>query len=418
MRFIHTADLHIDSPLLGLERYEGAPVERMRSATRQAFRNVIELCLDSRAPLLLLAGDVFDEDWRDYNTGLFFIGELNRLRDVGTQVLMVRGNHDAASEVSRHLTLPPHARLLSAEEAETVVLDDLGVAVHGVSYSRREVTESLVPLFPPPVDGLTNVGLLHANVGAASGHGNYSPCRLDELAALGYDYWALGHMHERQVLSAEPCIAYSGVTQGRHAREPGPRGCLLVRASDSGLAVEPFDTDVVRWAELTVRPGVEVGSVEGLLAMIRDRLDQEARAAEGRLLAARVTIEGPFEGTAELYDDDRRQQLLAEIRAIPDHLGIDAWIEKVNLRTSPLVPLDELRRGEGVVAELLRRTAALMRDDDALPGIQEALRPLVERAGPQLREAGLDLTDPRVLRDLVAQAEVALTLHLQGHLSS
>jgi len=207
------------------------------------------------------------------------------------------------------------------------------------------------------------------------------------------------------------------VTQGRHAREPGPKGCLLVRASDAGLAAEPVDTDVVRWAELIVRPGADIRSVEELEAVISDRLDREYRGADGRMLAARVTVEGPFEGTAQLHDDARRQQALAEIRAFPGHLGIDAWIEKVNLRTSPLVPLDELRRGEGVTAELLRRTQALMGDADALLGLEEVLRPLLDRAGPQLREAGLDLTDPSVLRDLVAQAEVALALHLQGRLS-
>src|SRR5260370_15349826 len=182
MKFIHAADLHIDSPLKGLAAYDGAPVERVRGATRRALHNLVDLCFAESASFLILAGDVFDGDWKDFNTGLFFVKELARLREVGTRVFIVRGNHDAMSEVSRQLTLPDHVHEFSDDAAETIVLDELGVALHGLSFAKREVRDSLVPRYPAPVAGALNVGVMHTSAGGSSIHATYAPCSVEELA--------------------------------------------------------------------------------------------------------------------------------------------------------------------------------------------------------------------------------------------
>src|SRR5947208_3254133 len=165
MKFVHAADLHIDSPLRGLDAYDGAPVERVRGATRRALANLVQLCLDERADLLVLAGDVFDGEWRDFNTGLHFVKQLNQLRAIGTRVFLVRGNHDAASEVTRALALPDHVHEFADGCAETVVVDELGVALHGLSFARREMRESPVPLYPAPLADALNIGVLHTSAG-------------------------------------------------------------------------------------------------------------------------------------------------------------------------------------------------------------------------------------------------------------
>ena len=163
MIIVHAADLHIDSPLVGLDRYPGCPADLWREATRRAFDNVVSLCLRERAGLLLLAGDVFDGDWRDYNSGLYLHAALSRLGEAGTEVAIVRGNHDAANEMTRSLRLPPFVHVFSSTEAETRRYERLGVAVHGLSYPVRDVRDDLVPRYPAPLSGLLNVGLLHAN---------------------------------------------------------------------------------------------------------------------------------------------------------------------------------------------------------------------------------------------------------------
>src|SRR5688572_24766070 len=150
VRILHAADLHLDSPFVGLARYEGAPVDEMRSATRRAFDNLIDLAISERVALLLIAGDIYDGDWKDYNTGLFFASRMQRLREEGIEVAIVRGNHDAASRITRSLTLPDNVHELPVEEPGSVVFEKLGIAVHGQSYRDPEVTEDLTRSYPQP----------------------------------------------------------------------------------------------------------------------------------------------------------------------------------------------------------------------------------------------------------------------------
>ena len=137
VRVIHAADLHLDSPFLGLERYEGAPVEEMVGATRAAFVNLVDFAVSEEVSLVLLAGDIYDGDWPDYNTGLFFAAQLKRLQDANVRVVIVNGNHDAASVISKQLRLPANATVLSHAKPEAVTFDDLGIVVTGQSFASR-----------------------------------------------------------------------------------------------------------------------------------------------------------------------------------------------------------------------------------------------------------------------------------------
>lgn len=185
MKFVHAADLHLDSPLRGLPVYEGAPVDEIRGATRRACENLVELCVDEGAALLVIAGDLYDGDWRDYSTGLFFVQQMARLRDAGVQVAWVRGNHDASSKITRYLNAPENVRELSIAAPETIVYEELGVAVHGVGYATAEMKENLALAYPEPRRGMFNLGLLHTSLDGRPGHAPYAPCQLDQLRARG-----------------------------------------------------------------------------------------------------------------------------------------------------------------------------------------------------------------------------------------
>src|SRR5437762_1880645 len=141
MKIVHAADLHLDSPMRGLLRYEGAPVQAIRDATRRALENLVDLCLDEKAALLVVAGDVFDGNWRDYNTGLFFAAQMSRLRAASVDVVLLRGNHDAASQITRNLRLPDNVRELSVDRPETIAFELLGIAVHGQVFATRSVSD-------------------------------------------------------------------------------------------------------------------------------------------------------------------------------------------------------------------------------------------------------------------------------------
>jgi DNA repair exonuclease SbcCD nuclease subunit len=390
MKFVHAADLHIDSPLRGLTAYEGAPVERVRAATRRALSNLVQLCLDEEAAFLVLAGDVFDGEWKDFNTGLYFIKELNRLRESGTRVFVVRGNHDAASEVTRALSLPEHVHEFADERAETIVVEKHGVALHGLSFARREMRDSPVPLYPAPIAGALNIGVLHTSAAGHAQHATYAPCGVDELVRKGYDYWALGHVHAHEVLHRAPWVVFPGNTQGRHIRETGPKGCVVVDVSDGAVqSVRHAPLDVVRWQRVALSLG-EDDSVDELYDKARLALGQARDQADGRLLAARLVVEGATRAHATLAAD--RDRVVNQLRAFSLD-GIDElWLEKIELRTRPAVAVDELRASEGFVGELLRSLADAQRDPALQAELRAQLGPLLEKLGEELGAAeGLDV---------------------------
>jgi DNA repair exonuclease SbcCD nuclease subunit len=150
-KFVHAADIHLDSPLRGLSRYEGLPVEEIRKATRTAFDNLIRFACDEKVDFLIIAGDLYDGNWKDMSTGLYFASAMGRLASHGIQVYLVRGNHDAASVLTRTLPPIPNVHIFSDVQAETFVLQDLGVALHGRSFTAQRVTEDMTPSYPVPV---------------------------------------------------------------------------------------------------------------------------------------------------------------------------------------------------------------------------------------------------------------------------
>ena len=293
MRFVHAADLHIDAPMRNVPTGSGHELEQFRLATRRAFRNVVTYCIDQSADLLLLAGDIFDGEIRDARGSLYFSEMLGELAQAGCRVAMVLGNHDSPETLGRALTLPEGSvKLFSGDQPETWDLPDLGVCVHGQSYPRKVVSENLARAFPAPRVERFNIGLLHCNVAGSSGHENYAPCSLDDLVVKGYDYWALGHVHEGRVLSERPHVAYPGNTQGRHIKETGPRGVLVGEVKDGALmTLDQEPMDVVRWEQIEI-DATGVGDVEDLLDAVREAAIVARNFADGRPLMVRLKVSG------------------------------------------------------------------------------------------------------------------------------
>ncbi|HEX2224620.1 MAG TPA: DNA repair exonuclease, partial [Thermoanaerobaculia bacterium] len=204
LKFLHASDVHLDSPLRGLERYDGAPAEEIRGATRRALANLVDLALAEEVAFVLLAGDLYDGDWKDYNTGLFFAAQMRRLEEVGTPVFVISGNHDAASQITRVLRPPDNVTVFSTRKAETVEIKGLEVALHGQGFATGTATENLAAAYPPARPHFFNVGLLHTSLDGRPGHATYAPCTVDGLRARGYQYWALGHVHARELASRDP----------------------------------------------------------------------------------------------------------------------------------------------------------------------------------------------------------------------
>lgn len=368
VKFLHAADIHLDSPLKGLERHEGSPRQLLRAATRRAFDNLIDLALEEEVGLLLIAGDLYDGDWKDYNTGLYFASRMGRLERAGIRVCLVSGNHDAANRITKAMPLPGNVRVFSSRQAETLVLDQLGIAVHGRSYPSRAVADNLAADFPNRVPGLCNIGLLHTSLTGRPGHEPYAPCRVDELLAKGYDYWALGHVHRREVVAERPWIVFPGNLQGRHAREEGAKGATLVSVEDGAVVeVRHRSLDVVRWGLCSLDLG-ECRGLEDVYDLARREMARRLDQGEGRTLALRLMLAGATAVHGELHR--RSFELTEELRGLAAALD-GVWLEEVRLATSPADSRGFPIAADSPLAGLLRTVEEVVAGEDLLMLVPE-----------------------------------------------
>jgi DNA repair exonuclease SbcCD nuclease subunit len=399
MKLVHAADIHLDSPMHGLAAYDTAPVEELRLATRAALRGLVDLCLDEEADALLIGGDLYDGDWHDYATGAHFVREAARLREASIPVVVVTGNHDASSRITRALRLPDNVTLLPVDAPGTVTFESLGLAVHGQGYATAAVMEDLSAAYPAPRSGMVNVGLLHTSADGRFDHAPYAPCRVDRLAAHGYDFWGLGHVHERTLLHADPPVLFPGCLQGRSVRETGPKGATVVEFGADGRAVlSERVLDVVRWAVVDVDAS-SAADVDEVLAAVGEGVAREVAAADGRLLAARVRVVGASAAHGALMRDARRFDWDVRLAA-GDAGGDGVWVEKVQVRTRPVgASASALDAGEAddVFAELTRAVASAS---------SEALGEELAGLGGKLPATlGWDPSDPEVVAELLADVE-------------
>jgi len=353
IRFIHAADPHLDSPLRGLESHDGAPVAKLRGATRHAMENLVQLAIDEQVDFLAIAGDIYDGDWKDYNTGLFFRGQMVRLAGKGIPVYQISGNHDAASIISRKLGLPANVHVFSTKAAESMEVPGIPVVIHGRGFPNRSVPENLVKEYPPAVTGKFNLGLLHTSLTGRPGHDNYAPCSVADLSDKGYGYWALGHIHQPEVISQDPWIVFSGNCQGRHARETGPRGCRLVTVNES-LSVENAEfkaLDVVRW-QIIELDLTSVSEESEAMRLISEAMTKAVSEADHRLLAARIILTGatPLHGSLIREGPRWRAELLGRAQ---DHGPEALWIEQIKIETKPVYDVSQLAERDALTKQVV-----------------------------------------------------------------
>ena len=388
-RFLHAADIHLDSPLIGLSDVEGRVAERIRTAPRTAFELLAEQAIKEEVNFLVIAGDLYDGTWRDYKTGLFFAEQMGRLNQARIPVFLLHGNHDAQSQITKPLVLPDNVKVFGIRRAKTFQIEELNVALHGQSFRQAAVTDNLVPGYPSPIDGVFNIGVLHTALDGMGEHANYAPCSLAELVAKGYDYWALGHVHQGQVLHEQPHVVFPGNLQGRHVRETGPKGAYLVTVETGEVAdLAALEMDVVRWSVLDVDV-TPVGNIDDVVDLIRRAVVQGAEETDGRLLACRILLQGCTELHSRLVTD--AEELTAEARSVALGLGEEiAWVEQVAVRTTPMADAATLVARKDTLGDLQRMLRDAGADKKLLTQLQGDIGKLVRRLPHDLTESVKD----------------------------
>ena len=410
IRFIHAADLHLDSPFRGIRSEAPAHVAHaLGSATFDAYRNIIDLCMQEEVNALLVAGDIYDGADRSLRAQLRFIDGLAQLSRAGIRSFICHGNHDPLDGWEARLDLPEGCVRFGAQvEGFPLVPDEPGRGiVYGISYPTREVRDNLAPLFAAAVsrDQGYRIGLLHANVGGNQDHDSYAPCSLTDLADAGFNYWALGHVHTRQVLrTGDPTVAYPGNPQGRHPNEPGARGVYLVEMDDhGGMNLEFHAVDAVRWETLTL----DIGPLETEQALL-DKMDDLAGAAldtaEGRCVVARLELTGRGPLHRWLTNPGTAEEVRERLNE--NHANQDTWLWCEGLRLATASPVDrETALGrEDFVGDLLRLSSGLRTGEDTPAELRELLQPLYGRR--EVRDLLRDhVPTDEDLRELLALAE-------------
>ncbi len=350
-KFIHAADIHLDSPLRGLERYEGAPVDEIRGSIRRAFDHLIDLAIEEQVAFVLIAGDLYDGDWKDYNTALYFNKCMSKLNNHGIKVFIIRGNHDAANLMTKHLRLPGNVTLLSTKKPERIVLKDFNVCIHGQSYANRSVQENLSKNYPQGDSKFFNIGMLHTSLDGREGHDHYAPCSVDDLHSKGYQYWALGHIHKREIVNKDPWIVFSGNIQGRHIGEQGAKGCTLVTVEHGEIInVVHHELDVMRWKLLEVDIS-NCHSLEHVYELLRKTLIEELNSNNNLLLAIRLI----FIGVSPIHSkfSENKEQLINELRAAVTEIGHERiWLEKIYFETKSPSSIDAVFEHNDILSEL------------------------------------------------------------------
>ena len=375
--FLHAADIHLDSPLHGLSRYDGVPADEVRGATRAAFDNLIAYACDEAVDFVLIAGDLFDGDWKDMSSGLYFARAMARLAAANIPVYWLAGNHDAASSLTRSLPWPDTVHQFKPRRSHTLLIDHLNVAIHGQSFANAHVTDNLAAAYPERVQNCFNIGLLHTALTGHQEHASYAPCSIDDLLARHYDYWALGHVHDFTVVGEWPYIVFPGNLQGRHIRETGPKGAVHVEVEDGAVArLRHVPLDTVRWLRV---------EVDCAAARTMDEVDAATRTAlarrhadlsEGRPVIARVVLTGrtPLAGALQ----ERRALHREAVRALAAAVAPDLWIEKIQLEVAaPALPPTDGGAAEDIMALL----AEIRQAPDLAAELKADLVPFLTAAG-------------------------------------
>ncbi len=377
-RFVHAADIHLDSPLKSLALRDPQLGELVGNATRHAFTAIVDLCLDERVDALILSGDLYDGDQTSMKTARFLGDALKKLQDAGIRTFIIRGNHDALSKITRELVLPQGAKLFSgrAEAVEVGCAGGLDVVVQGVSFAEPRAPESLLPRYKPPVEGAVNIGLMHTSLGGAKGHDHYAPCSLADLAGSGFTYWALGHIHGRAVTTGPCTVVMPGMPQGRDVGEAGEKSVTLVTVGDDrSVAVEERRTSI---AQFETVPVDVTGSLDwsDVVGRIAAGLQATRLAVGSPHLVARISIRGSTTLAWRIRRDV--DLLLAEAQQRADALG-HTWIDK--LEAGVAAPAHAGKPGGGALAELHRLISEEVRGSPSFIG---AMAELVAELGAQL----------------------------------
>lgn len=374
IKILHTADIHLDAPLRSLALRDETLRDAVRAATRAALTRIVDVALLERVTALLIAGDLFDGRARSARTAAFLTAQLDRLRDADIPVFYIKGNHDAENPITGALDLPDNVHVFDARGGKVQLAEDLWI--HGVSFADRHAPESLLPRFPPPVPGAVNIAMLHTSLAGAAGHDTYAPCTLGDLSGAGFDYWALGHVHKRQIHGTAPWVVMPGMPQGRDIGEAGPKSATMLSVAEGRIEVAEVPTSVVEFTAASLDIS-EIDGNDALRAALRTHMRGVADALTGEAGVIRLTLTGtPKRHWQILRDQDMWTETAANLMQETGRL----WLDKLRFE------IDALGGSESTTSAT-QELAALMAGIRQEPGFAATARAAIDEVTGDLPQS-------------------------------
>lgn len=379
--FLHAADLHLDSPLKGMGLSHPGLKNKLVDASFRSLDRLVEQAVIHHVEFVLLAGDLFDLPDRSIRAQTRFYQAVLRLQEYGIRVYVVHGNHDPADGSWIALDWPDNIHFFSSSAVENQVAvnrDGEPIAeIWGISYATRKVTDNLLKQFPVPIrQDVYQIGLLHANVDGREGHESYSPCSLNELVQSGHDYWALGHIHQAQILHRDPYVVYSGCLQGRHRKEQGEKGCYLVQVEENKETTLQFmSLDEVRFIELSVDIEDHANLYE-LQQRIETSLERIVQW-HSCLWMIRIRFVGKGSLSAALLNKEEIEDWLKDVLSSMEEwidgseLVLESWVDE----TEPELYEEELEERDDFIGQVWHHGSD-MDDNEKLLWMKNVLKPI------------------------------------------
>lgn len=369
-RFIHAADLHLDSPFRGLAKAPEQVRESLIDSTFAALRHLTEMAIREQVDFIVLSGDLFDESDRSLRAQLMLVREWEKLEKHGISVFVIHGNHDPLNGIRAEIELPKTVHVFGADQMEYRPAyrksGELAAFVYGRSYGTRIVTENVAASYQIQPEAPYHIALLHGNVDSDGTHDPYAPCTLDELiGGKGFDYWALGHIHHRRVLHEYPHVVYAGNTQGRNPRETGAKGCYVVDVTATrSIELSFIPLDEVRWLDYSL--SIEAaGSEQELLQQLETLIEQLVAEADGRSVMLRLVLTGRGPLHNQLSEPNIVRALLEQLQESRPFVSGESWafVYTLEVDTRIELNLEELAMEDSFAGELYRLSEQLSGDD-------------------------------------------------------
>lgn len=407
IKFIHTGDLHLDTPFKGLQNLNSDLAKRLADATMKSFSAIVDLCIAQKVDFLLITGDIFDSEIKSLAAQLRFVSELKRLSSHNISAFLITGNHDPLNSWMKELEMPEGVVRFGSEAVSVASWYKNGkriADIYGLSYADKTVEENLALQYalvndPAPV----NIAMLHGTIGSPGPHHSYAPFSMADIRSKGFDYWALGHIHKHQVLQpANPAVVYPGNPQGRDFGETGSRGCYLVELEENRTPRLTFmPTQQIRFEEIIVNLS-SVENINALTNLITSSIENIDGHLPTESYVVRVILTGRTPLHTYLRNNNETEGLMELLNEGMLHRQYFTWIDRIVVQTQPDVDLESLRKTNDFTAAILNAFQQLKDQPEHTAVLLEEIQ---GQFAAQVRKDELgDLTDEEI-HEMIEKAQ-------------